>query len=150
MKKEIFKLKEYEYMGYELAPYAPDNHFGFKCEHCHARDMRRGCKFSFCPAGHFFYLVKKNESQILHLVLKKQWYNLIESGVKTEEYREIKKYWWQRLTSKALKYVVFSYGYTQRKMTFEIEKIKIGTGKAEWGAEPENEYFVIKLGERVK
>lgn len=34
---------------------------------------------------------------ILHLVLKAQWYNLIASGVKKEEYREIKPYWLVRL-----------------------------------------------------
>lgn len=33
----------------------------------------------------------------LDLVLKKKWYELIEEGVKTEEYREIKPYWCQRL-----------------------------------------------------
>lgn len=29
--------------------------------------------------------------------MKKEFYNLIESGVKTEEYREIKPYWLKRL-----------------------------------------------------
>lgn len=33
----------------------------------------------------------------LFLPLKKEWYNLIESGIKTEEYREIKKHWISRL-----------------------------------------------------
>lgn len=33
----------------------------------------------------------------LHLSLKKEFYTLIESGVKTEEYREIKPYWLKRL-----------------------------------------------------
>lgn len=31
--------------------------------------------------------------RILHLPLKAMWYEMIESGVKTEEYREIKPYW---------------------------------------------------------
>ena len=35
--------------------------------------------------------------KILHLPLKKEWYEMIESGVKTEEYREIKPYWIKRL-----------------------------------------------------
>ena len=70
---------------------------------------------------------------------------MIESGVKTEEYREIKPYWQQRLLmygnmwgdnrliidtyNKGFllfeKYdaVKFSYGYTKRTMTFEIESI---------------------------
>lgn len=117
----------------------------------------------------------------LHLSLKKEFYNLIESGVKTEEYREIKPYWVQRLTRygndtlngrlyaefmssspEVLKYnieqglmcftdythVKFSYGYTKRTMTFEIESIRIGKGKPEWGA-PTEDVFIIKLGKRV-
>lgn len=34
--------------------------------------------------------------KILHLPLKAQWYEMIESGVKTEEYREIKPHWIKR------------------------------------------------------
>ena len=34
--------------------------------------------------------------KILHLPLKAQWYEMIESGVKTEEYRDIKGYYIQR------------------------------------------------------
>ena len=118
----------------------------------------------------------------LHLPLKAKWYEMIESGVKTEEYREIKPYWVQRLTRygddellngrlyadflasspDVLKYniememmsytkydaVKFSYGYTKRTMTFEIESITIGKGKPEWGA-PTEDVFIIKLGKRV-
>ena len=35
--------------------------------------------------------------KILHLTLKKKWFELIKSGVKKEEYREIKPYWIVRL-----------------------------------------------------
>ena len=35
--------------------------------------------------------------KILDLVLKHQWYDLIEDGIKTEEYRELKPYWIKRL-----------------------------------------------------
>lgn len=35
--------------------------------------------------------------KILELPLKKEWYNMIESGEKREEYREIKPYWQNRL-----------------------------------------------------
>ena len=99
----------------------------------------------------------------LHLPLKAQWYEMIESGVKTEEYREIKPYWTERLTYvsaidfegeylhnvvKHFDCVKFSYGYTKRTMTFEIESITIGKGKPKWGA-PAEEVFIIKLGKRV-
>ena len=35
--------------------------------------------------------------KILDLPLKAKWYNMIESGIKTEEYREIKPYWIKKL-----------------------------------------------------
>lgn len=35
--------------------------------------------------------------KILDLPLKAKWYEMQESGEKTEEYREIKPYWYQRL-----------------------------------------------------
>ena len=44
--------------------------------------------------------------------------------------------------------VRFSYGYTNRTMTFECKGIEIGTGRPEWGA-PDEPVFIIKLGERI-
>ena len=35
--------------------------------------------------------------KILHLTLKKKWFDMILSGEKKEEYREIKPYWFRRL-----------------------------------------------------
>ncbi len=37
--------------------------------------------------------------KVLHLTLKKKWFDMILSGEKEEEYREIKKYWVNRLTN---------------------------------------------------
>ena len=104
----------------------------------------------------------------LHLSLKKEWYNMIESGIKTEEYREIKPFWCKRLIHdydesmeefgaiifdnknfKQYDVVKFSYGYTKRTMTFEIENISVGYGNKKWGA-PDNIVFIIKLGKRVE
>ncbi len=44
----------------------------------------------------------------LHLTLKKKWFDMIASGEKKEEYREIKGYWFLRLvfnSSSVIKYV---------------------------------------------
>ena len=102
---------------------------------------------------------------------------MIESGVKTEEYREIKPYWVKRLVPcthecssghwsekyyrcvlncKAVErhmndrytHVRFSYGYTRRTMTFELDRITIGEGKKEWGA-PNKDVFIMHLGTKV-
>lgn len=115
-------------------------------------------------------------NKTLYLPLKKEWYNLIERRVKTEEYREIKPYWIKRLVDPSGFYsapteedvkseefkslcfdpfkpfckVVFSLGYTKRTMTFECKGIHIGVGRWELGAEPNKEYFVIKLGRRIE
>ncbi len=37
------------------------------------------------------------DKKILHLTLKKQWFDLILSGEKEEEYRELKPFWIRRL-----------------------------------------------------
>lgn len=79
---------------------------------------------------------------------------MIESGVKTEEYREMKKHWVSRLwlIGGGVKYfdvVRFSYGYTKRTMTFECKGITIGRGKPEWGAPIDRNVFIIKLGNRL-
>lgn len=102
----------------------------------------------------------------LHLPLKKEWYEMIERGEKTEEYREIKEYWWRRFSAldrnspenedvewdkwECYRFgmVKFSYGYTKRTMTFECKGITIGQGRTEWGA-PKEPVFIIKLGKRV-
>ena len=39
----------------------------------------------------------KDRTSTLHLILKSQWYDMIDAGIKTEEYREIKPYWEKRL-----------------------------------------------------
>ena len=44
--------------------------------------------------------------------------------------------------------LVFTLGYpkaddTERRLVFKNPKIRIGTGKPEWGANPNKEYFVI-------
>ena len=44
------------------------------------------------------------QNMVLDLPLKKEWYEMIESGIKTEEYREIKPYWMKRLLEGVLPY----------------------------------------------
>lgn len=99
----------------------------------------------------------------LHLVLKHKWYDMIDSGVKTEEYRDITPYWIKRilgvdkisisgLLREAYEYdythVQFHRGYTNTTMIFKINYISVGIGKPEWGAS-ERITFIIKLRERI-
>lgn len=86
---------------------------------------------------------------------------MIKSGEKKEDYRELSKYWENRIYKspyapmKVFGFVEFSLGYpkkgdSERRMTFELKDITIGEGKPEWGAEKGKRYFVFKLGRRVK
>ncbi len=112
--------------------------------------------------------------KILDLVLKGQWYDMIASGEKNEEYREIKPYWEKRLLDyEAIKrdytmlrlrlflvgrgvdpleyprgftHVRFRRGYTSTAMVFPIESITIGIGKPDMGAPIDRAVFIIKFG----
>ena len=105
--------------------------------------------------------------KILHLTLKKKWFDMIASGEKKEEYRETKDYWCKRFCNKEWfkheistleqaidkKYdvVTFKNGYSRNapEITLECKGIKIGSGYKEWGAIYNDYYFIIKLGERI-
>ena len=123
------------------------------------------------------------------LVLKRRWFQMIQSGEKTEEYREITPYWIKRLFCNRVhsprhifrindreaayfakvpsalataidaglivpstEAAIFYEGYAKDRpqVAHLIQGIKVGTGRPEWGAEPEKEYLVIQLGERIR
>lgn len=87
----------------------------------------------------------------LHLTLKKNWFDLILSGEKKEEYREIKPYWEKRLIGKKYDRIIFRNGYTTNapQFTIKLKSITQGIGKSEWGAEEGKRYFVLSLGEII-
>ena len=98
----------------------------------------------------------RNECAILTLVLKSKWYDMIASGIKTEEYRENKPYWAKRIMRwlydpRETHVVQFSRGYRNADMFFigcVSFNTYIGTEHPEWG-EPEIEHYKIHLLERV-
>ena len=87
----------------------------------------------------------------LHLTIKKQWFDMILSGEKTEEYRDIKPYYNLRFIGKEYDTVVFRNGYARDapSLTIELKTIRFGTGKPEWGAEVNKKYFVLYLGKII-
>jgi hypothetical protein len=94
--------------------------------------------------------------KILHLTIKKQWFDKIASGEKKEEYREQKKYWqhrfvkegyWMSQTCKEFDAVLFRNGYSKTSPTILVECLGIelsDVGNPEWGFTVK--CFVIKLG----
>lgn len=111
-------------------------------------------------------------SRILHLTLTKKWFAAIASGDKTEEYRDIKRYWIKRLTKpeyhsltslelmKALCHketfteeydiIQFRNGYSKDAPMMQVELLGIHYGipaKLEWCEQPYGRwYFCLELG----
>ena len=101
---------------------------------------------------------------VLHLNLKKKWFDMILSGEKKEEYRETKPYWdriffsgFGAILIKEICYkpediiICFSNGYAKDRRQFYIKcnGLKRGFGLEKWGAEKDKIYYVLKLGSIV-
>lgn len=110
--------------------------------------------------------LKREDCSVLHLTLKRKWYDMIASGEKKEEYREEKPYWDVRIRNwidrllfgrKGYQVVAFSLGYAKPDMFFRAYLWQVGfpivvihreCPHAEWG-EPDTPHYIISLGERV-
>lgn len=106
---------------------------------------------------------------MLTLPIKKKWFDMIVSGEKKEEYREIKPYYDSRfmnafgflLVGGQMVYgeaapeeirkpwpvlVVFRNGYSKDSPEVVCKcTLQFGKGKPEWGAEPGKLYYVLKI-----
>lgn len=95
---------------------------------------------------------------MLILPIKKKWFDMILSGEKTEEYREIKKYYETRFesvfgrctfgpdTECPVKEIMFRNGYSKESPSFiAVCKLRQGKGKTEWGAEKGKEYYILEI-----
>lgn len=90
----------------------------------------------------------------LHLNLHKQWFDMILSGYKKEEYRQNTDYYHSKMNKvKAynIKTITFSNGYAKNRRQFVIEilYISIREGLIEWGAEKGVVYYCIHLGKII-
>lgn len=98
---------------------------------------------------------------MLTLPIKKKWFDMILSGEKKEEYREIKPYYTSRLfkncnfssrdvmenyTPDNCFEVIFRNGYSKNSPSIKCKvSCWCNYGKKEWGAEPNKLYFVLKI-----
>lgn len=85
----------------------------------------------------------------LHLTLKKKWFDMIASGFKREEYREIKPYWAARFSLTRHDAVRFRNGYSKNSpsITVRLLRIRCGIGNVGWGAPDGKVVFILELGE---
>lgn len=82
--------------------------------------------------------------KILHLTLKKKWFDKIASGKKTVEYREVKPHWNTRLDNKQYNEIHFKNGYSKLSPFMRVECKRISKRKV-----PEFNniiYYCIDLG----
>lgn len=104
---------------------------------------------------------------MLVLPIKKKWFDMIKSGEKKEEYREIKPYYDSRfyhikaipiektqsdslaefkIHIETIKEVIFRNGYSKNSPSIKCKvEITTGQGKEKWGAEKNKKYFILKI-----
>ena len=130
----------------------------FKCG-CHFYATRSDQLFCSKKCRYKYY---HNNDMIL--TLKKEWYDMILSGEKIEEYREIKPYWETRFTNyfgkhydtskdtptivwnENKKIIIFRNGYGNDKPSFRAEcSIREDYGNLKWGAKEGTLYYVLTI-----
>lgn len=98
---------------------------------------------------------------MLILPIKKKWYDMIISGEKREEYREVNNYWQTRIMGELsfevkikfenwkpvkIENVYIRNGYGNDKPTAKISAIvHYKCGHPEWGAEEGKKYYVFEI-----
>ena len=103
---------------------------------------------------------------MLTLPIKKKWYDMILSGDKKEEYREIKPYYTSRFRNNFAMYpysvipcgydwdrkpIRFRNGYSKDSPSFVATcTLTIGEGKPEWGAKQGEQYYILEIRNVIK
>ncbi len=106
---------------------------------------------------------------MLTLTIKKEWFDLILSGKKKEEYREIKEYYDKRLLNlfgttwengvlipgdtvsekdrkEPVQKIIFRNGYAKNSAKIIADcRLRAGFGKEEWGADPGKMYYILEI-----
>ena len=94
---------------------------------------------------------------MLTLPIKKKWLDMILSGEKKEEYREIKPYWTTRFakafefengvpTGNGTQEIILRNGYGADVPCVKVLcSLQVKTGNPEWGAELGVLYYVLKI-----
>jgi hypothetical protein len=95
-------------------------------------------------------------SRTLTLAVNDDWFRMIASGVKKEEYRKINQYYYARF-DKPITHLVIRNGYGKKRPSVTVELLGIGKGipKPEWSQGEKTikqgeESFILALGEIVE
>ena len=92
---------------------------------------------------------------MLTLPIKKQWFDMILSGEKKEEYRDMTPYYTKRfwnlwrgslIGGRADRQIRFRNGYRKiAPSAIATVTISCGIGKPEWGAMPGKTYYILHI-----
>lgn len=96
---------------------------------------------------------------MLTLPIKKKWFDMIISGKKKEEYRELSPYYKARFKTLFAMYpysfipygtdeqrIKLRNGYSSKSPSCIITAtLAVKPGKPEWGAEKDKDYYVLKI-----
>lgn len=95
---------------------------------------------------------------MLTLPIKRKWFDMIVSGRKKTEYRDISDYWIKRLASEREKQgitdrfdkgmkICIKAGYAKDAplAMLTLRRVDLGKGLPEWGAEPESDYIRLHI-----
>ena len=115
--------------------------------------------------------IDRKYCSVLRLFLTREWYDLIASGKKKEEYREFKPFYRSRIDSWVCRFhkllhehsgeymkchlvIAFSLGYTKADMFFigdviNPADVRDWSIRPDWG-EPCGKHYAIPLAERVE
>lgn len=93
-----------------------------------------------------------NIKPVLTLPIKRKWFEMILSGKKKEEYREIKPYYNARFRNvfaaeqDSAKPVCFRNGYSAKSPSFIADcRLSIGIGNTDWGASANTTYYILHI-----
>lgn len=93
---------------------------------------------------------------MLTLPIKKKWFDMIKNGEKLEEYRAFTEYYQTRFRNvwgypahwHEVHEIILKNGYAADAPKLLIKaSLAIRTGREEWGAKPNEKYFVLKIHE---
>ena len=91
---------------------------------------------------------------MLTLPIKKKWFDMILSGEKKEEYRNLSSYYWTRFMNiwgdaaywGEPRQIKFKNGYRKGSPSFVATcTLATGFGKEEWGAEQGKKYYILTI-----
>lgn len=90
---------------------------------------------------------------MLLLPIKRRWFDMIASGEKKEEYRSITKRYLSMFKNAADEngrfWCIIQNGYSKSSpRLYCYVEASVGYGRQEWGADPETQYFVLKIIEK--